>query len=373
MQHVLELARRDRKAAGRVLAEESLERQVELVCETPVRLRARIFDLLPEPEKVIPELPEAELCFSAKAVGLEDAGWMLEHATPEQLVTAVDLDAWRGTVADLASFGGWMAALADAGRETLARAARAMDPELLVLSLKHRLEVWLKPSGDDWQPPPGARTLDGQFYFRARAEGDDLADLVELLSELFQSDYWLYFRLLQGTIWELPSETEEWALRWRNGRLEDLGFPSWDEAMRIYGYVRPDERARLGASGSGIDIGAWRLPVWLPGLPAGAEARHSIFRTIAKLPDEERRACFYAFVALANRVAVADRMPLSDAESTPAAIDKAAFVVSRGLDYVASENGLDPAKVLRRVSLVRLFRVGASLDPASRPPVPSGS
>ncbi len=85
MQRVLDLARRDRLAASRVVAEQTLQHQVELVCETPVALRSRVLDLLPEPEKVIPELPEAELCFTAKALGLEDAGWILEHATPQQL------------------------------------------------------------------------------------------------------------------------------------------------------------------------------------------------------------------------------------------------------------------------------------------------
>ena len=172
-------------------------------------------------------------------------------------------------------------------------------------------------------------------------------------------------------MWELPLETEEWALRWRTGRLEDLGFPSWDEAMGIYGYVRPDERARLGEAGSAIDVEAWRLPVWLPNLPVGADAGHAVFRAIARLDDDERRTCFYAFVALANRVAVADGMDLGDAEAIPTAIEKAAAVASRGLEYVSAENQLDPTEVLRRVSLVRLFRVGASLDPPIRPPVAS--
>jgi len=84
---------------------------------------------------------------------------------------------------------------------------------------------------------------------------------------------------------------------------------------------------------------------------------------IAKLGEEERRACFYALIGVANKVAVADGMPLSDATSTPRAIDKAAEFISAGLVHVAGENGLDDTEVLRRVSLERLFSVGANLDP----------
>ena len=105
------------------------------------------------------------------------------------------------------------------------------------------------------------------------------------------------------------------------------------------------------------------LPVWLPQLPETGGASGRIFRAIAQLDESERRASFYAFVALANRIAVADRMPLGDAASTPAAIAKAARFASDGLAYLASEHGLGDVEVLRRASIQHLFRVGANLDP----------
>ena len=56
-------------------------------------------------------------------------------------------------------------------------------------------------------------------------------------------------------------------------------------------------------------------------------------------------------------------MELSDAESTPIAIDKVADFASVGLEFISTELGLDTADVLRRVSLQRLFSVGANLEP----------
>ena len=204
----------------------------------------------------------------------------------------------------------------------------------------------------------------------ARRTGDDLDDVVRLLRVLFQEDYWLYFRMLQGAIWELDGDLEEWALRWRTGRLEDLGFPSWDEAMRIYGYVRPSERDQIPEGAHALDVDAWPLPVFLPELPATLSRSYSVFRAASELDEEERRRFFYAFVAAANRVAVADRMPLGDADTLPQAIEVAAEVVSEGLEYVASRNGIGLADALRRVSLERLFRVGASLSGRRPPPIP---
>lgn len=366
---LLALAQRDPQAAGQAASALPVDAQVALLCETPVAKRPALLGALEHPEQVIPSLPEAELCFTVKAQGLADAGWILEHATPEQVVASLDLDVWRGTAPDLASFGDWLTALASTDSPALAQAVRAIDPELTVLHLQSRLQVWLKPAGDeDWQPPDGSQTLEGQFYFAPLAEGDDAEALVMLLHTLFEQDYWAYFRLMQGAIWELPTDLAEWSLRWRTGRLEDLGFPPSDEAMRIYRFIAPKDRARLDADPRPLDVEAWRLPIWLPGLPDTRSAQHRVFRAAGELDAEERRAFFYAFVGLSNKVAVADRLPLSEAESTPRAIEKAARLASAGLAHVATESGLPDATVLRRVSVERLFAVGANLDPAGARP-----
>jgi hypothetical protein len=213
-------------------------------------------------------------------------------------------------------------------------------------------------------PPADSQTLEGQFHYWALADGDDLADVRDLLSSLFESAYWSYFRLMHAIRWELESDSEEWALRWRTGRLEDLGFPTWDEAMRVYRFLDPDARRAIPPEDL-APTAEWPLPVWLPQLPETGGAGDRIFRAIAELDSEQRRAIFYAFVALANRIAVADRLPLGDAESTPKAIAKAARFASDGLAHLAREHGLRDAELVRRVSVEHLFRVGANLDPDS--------
>ncbi len=367
---ILRLARSDKRAAEQAVASLSLDEQVFLVCDAPVALRARLLELTPVPEDVIPLLPEAELCFTAKALGLSDAGWILEHATPGQLVASFDLDGWKGLLPDRESLRSWLAALGEAGEDTLLRAARALDPEMIVLMLRDRVDVMLDPKDEEWQPPQGAQTIEGQFYFVSKHAGDDLEDIVMLLRALFAEDYWLYFRMMQGVIWELEWDLEEWALRWRTGRLEDLGFPSWDEAMRIYGFVRPADRDRIPDEGRVLDVEAWQLPVFLPELPATISESYSVFRAAAELSEEERRGFFYSFVAISNKVAVADRMALGDAETLPEAIRTTAEVVSQGLEHIATQNGIGLSETLQRVSLERLFRVGASLGGRKPPPEP---
>jgi hypothetical protein len=367
---LLALARKDRTKASDAVSQLGIQDQVALICEAPVAHRGDLLGILPAPEEVIPLLPEAELCFTAKAIGLGDAAWMMEYATPEQWVACVDLDVWSGATLDCRDLDPWFSMLADTSDDSMVRGIHALDPEVIVLFLASRIAVDLKPSSDnDWMPPEGGQTLDGQFYFIARSQDDDLASITTLLRTLFEHDYWLYFRLLQGVVWELPTEGQEWAYRWRTGRLQDLGFPTWDEAMRIYRFLDPGERSALAPDETALDTSAWQHPVESPSLPVDPESELLLFRAIAGLEDEERRACFSAFVTLANGVAVADRMELSDVETTPKAIAKAAHWASRGLEWLSSSNAVDPTECLRRATLERLFRVGANLDPdAARPP-----
>lgn len=361
---LIELARRDRSAAERALAALPLDEQLALVCDAPLAERARLLDLLPAPEAIVPALPTAELCFTVKAIGLADAAWMLELATPEQVVAALDLDAWRGNALDVAAANEWLQALARTSPEARVRSVLALDTELLVLALRGRIGAVQRPDdAEGWSPPDGSQTLEGQFHYWAISDDDDLSDVTDLLRPLFESAYWVYFRLMLALQWELDSDTEEWALRWRSGRLEDLGFPSWDEAMRIYRFLAPERRRELPPDERPLDVAAWELPVWLPRLPEARGEGQRLFRAIASLDEDERRAIFFAFVGLANRVAVADRLPLGDAESTPRAIEKAAVLASAGLAELASAHGRGDVELLRRVSLERLFRIGANLDP----------
>jgi len=363
---ILALARKERAAAERAFAELPPDAQLALVCETPVARRAELLELSRQPEQLIPALPEAELVFTVKALGLADAGWILAYASPEQVQACVDLDGWSGALPDRAKLAEWLAALAEGGDEALLRAARSIDPELLMLWLADIAEVHLK-QGDDpgWQAPGGGQSIDGVFFLVARQSDDDLQLALRLLALLFEDDYWFYFRLLQSVPWESSPDNEEFALRWRSGRLADLGFPPREEALAIYTTPRRDELEL--PSGPPPPIGEWHLPVWLPELPGAAGSPHLLFRAAAELDAEERRALFYAFVSLANQVAVADELPLGDAESLPKAIEKAAHVASRGLAWLAERHRVSPVEVLRRAPLLRLFRVGFRLDRDQRP------
>jgi hypothetical protein len=373
LRRILDLARTERATATEAIRKMAIEDQVALVCDTPLARRSDVLGLLPSPEEVIPKIPEAELCFTVKAIGIEDSAWILQCATPEQVVACVDLDAWQGNSPDRATLDRWLDSLAHSGDESYLRGIQALDPELVVLFLKHRVQCIQKPDDDDdWQVPDGSQTIDDQFFIIALRESDDLEAVLAMLHSLFVADYWTYFRMMQGVIHELDTANEEWALRWRTGRLEDLGFPTWDRAIQIYRFIRPEDRAQIPETEEVLEAGEWHLPVWMPRLPASRDHAHLLFRAFAELDPSERQGAFYSFIALANRIAVADHMELSDAESTPQTLEKAAEFASAGLEFIAAENGLEISDAVRRTSLERLFTIGANPNPERARPAEPG-
>jgi hypothetical protein len=358
---ILNLARRDRDAARARVASLAIHEQVRLICESGAALRPRLLGLVPEPDQVIPMLPEAELCFSIKAAGLQDAAWIVEHATDDQLQACLDLDLCSDLTTDREQLNEWLGCFAEAGDESLLRILQNVDPELQVLWLCDRLDVVVRDADPSaWQAPPGAKTVDGVFYLLPRRADDDLAVPLRLLTLLFSEDRERYERLLQAARYELTAETEEAALRWREARLQDLGFPPREEALAIYAPL--PEGALRALPEAALRPVPWHLPVWAPRLPSARDAAHSVLRAAAGLDREEQSGFFFAYLALANKVARADRLALGDAESIPAALEKVAVLASYGLDELTRRHAVGATELLGRVPLEFVFRVGVTLD-----------
>lgn len=354
------LVRSDREAARTLLAGLSAEEQARAVGDLPAERRADALSLVPDLGPVVRRMPEIDVCATMVAFGPDRSGWILAHATPEQVVACFDLDVWRGLELDPEALDAWLLGLSDAGDAALLRAARVLDSELLALWARRHLEFYFRPGEDeDWEPPDDTRTLDGEYHFRARRPDDDLEVPLRLLHLLFENDQPLYLALVYDAAEGSASGDAEQALRWRSGRLVDLGFPLREEALAAYAWLDPETSTRLTPEARTVDLSPLPATRDRPLLP------YPIFEAIAALPPEEREQALLAFMVLSNKVLVAEQMSLGDADAVRRAMERAAELASRGLDALAERNGLDEVEVVRRLPVEHLFRVGANLTGAN--------
>jgi hypothetical protein len=353
---LLRLARTRRDAAREQLRALSEAEQARACLELRPEVRSEFLMLLDHPEAIVPLLPDAEVCMTIRSGGMSDGAWLLELATPAQTQACFDLDCWRGTDLDPARTSEWVDALVEAGPETLARAVQETDAEVWVLLVRSLAEVVV--TGREEIPPDGAVTVDGMVHFVPH-EGSDPAQIQQLaktLAHLCPGEYW---RLVYGALFESPSEIEEYALRWRSGRLADLGFPEREQALRVYARLHPEEAPELDVSAPPAAlVPTGTLPRELRGSLVGEALR--------KLSPERAGEVLGYVLAVANALAIADDLVLSDPDAVPRALEKSVRGIDAGLRELARLRSRAPEEVLDRTPPLELFRVGATLDPGLR-------
>jgi hypothetical protein len=308
--------------------------------------------------EIVPLLPEAGFPGTLRAAGLEESGWLLGFASPEQRIASVDLDCWRDDRLSPSRLFEWLDAMIEAGPETLVAAFDELDPELWVLALRSMAEFSVPDGGDD--EAPGGSTIDGVVFYAAHG-ADDEERLYEVLSTALHHAPHHYWRLVYAAIFESEAECEAFAARWQRGRLADLGFPARERALRVYAPLAVEDAPLLEVA-KGVTAAVGRLPETAGGGLFG--------RAIEGLPAERARERTNEVLALANALAVADGLPLAAPETAGRSFAKAMRGVERGLAELARSRGQDPGAVLEATRPHDLFRVGATLDPELRPGLP---
>jgi hypothetical protein len=309
--------------------------------------------LLDQPDEVVSRMPETELCVTARATGMSEASWLLEMATSDQIRACFDLDCWEGWELSCARVAEWLDALAEEDSETLVRAIDCVDPEIFVLAIRSMAEVAVLSKEET--PPEGWMTIDGVVYFGVH-EGVDPALLKKLTMVAFRERQPRYWQLVYGVLFDSDTECEEYAFRWRTARLADLGFPKMDQAMRVYRPLRVEEAPAWDAGvPSTALVPVHRLPRQVSGTLLG--------EALSKLPPQRAADVLGYVLAVANSVAVADKLPLSETESIPKSVEKAVRGIDRGLRELSHARGQPVHEVLDTTLPRDLFRIAATLDP----------
>jgi hypothetical protein len=309
-----------------------------------------------DPVALVRALPADELYFTISEIGLADAAPLVPLASLEQFRTFLDLDAWRGHQIDAQRALTWLRAARSGSQQDPKAAARwrrklsGLDRELLSFILRNALTI--HDLRDDPDPEVhGDRTLrtpDGAFLLELLPSGAEYSALRGILDDLYAEDPFQASRLLSSLRWDSPSELEESALRWRTGRLADLGVPSLEEALSWF--ARPP-----------------RTPVASPGVPerppgfylATLTSGSLVDRGVEALAPEDRLYVEGQIVAAANAVLVADQVDVTDPQAVRTAFEAARALLELGLEARLREAGraLDGAAAAEELAVTPVKRI----------------
>ncbi|HEY2731908.1 MAG TPA: DUF6178 family protein [Polyangia bacterium] len=349
----------------------------------------------PDPERAVRALPGDELYYVIHELGLRDAGDILELARPEQVQAVLDFALWERDQLVPERLGEWLEAIADVPYETIGAWVAGLDVELFALLVRKTSRIYdlsleeapdeaegtLYPTPDGLfvidvtgvpsglevrgvasdQPPDGEES--GSMTTSARA-------VIRIIDGLYRADQNYARRLLVGMRAELDSELEELAYRWRQGRMADLGFSDYYEALEVYRELDPasvrlgesqpgQTRVRPNDERDGAD-GAARAPAAL--VERMARAGSPFARAAQALSGADEVAdLHFGLVALTNRVLAADRVTPGDDAAVSETLERLLATLDLGVEFLARGDEEREVLALRSVSLVRLFRLGVSL------------
>lgn len=334
----------------------------------------------PDPRAAVAALPADEFFYLVAERGLPEAQELLLLGSPEQVQTVLDIEAWDRDRLSLAKAEPWLSALVEAPFEQVQAWLRGFDVELVALLLRRRMKVWDLTLGEEPEEEPEGqlfKTPDGFFMIEATGGPDAQRVTLALIEALYSADLVHARRVLVALNAELDSDLEEQAYRWRAGRLADLGFVDYYEALEVYApldpatvevgeatghRVRPfvdEESARANAD-------ALRMPRALAESVTSPKSRFA--RALSGLTDDEQLADVHAaLVALSNRVLSADRVTPSDAARIAEVLARMQGTLDLALEYLARTAPTTKTResvereALQSVPLLRLHRLGVSL------------
>ena len=340
----------------------------------PSLARRRRDELLEAPDAAerVSQLPTIELSQLVDQLGLHDSLELIALTEPQQLRELLDLQVWRGDRIDpeeLLEWGHALSTLPDGARRP---AMAAVDVELIGFLVRSNARIYLLAEQEPPDEPAGLlyQTPDGWFALEIGGGPARAEQLVGLIEALYADDADSARRMLQNLQWEFPAELEEWSLRWRRGRLEDLGFADYSEALRLYAYLDPNT---VSLDRAAVDRPPSADPEPLPGRAALIESNNPrgddplFARAVASVDDNaERERLNRAAVVLANLAMAADRVTPRDPERVGACLEALGWRLSIGLEALSRrfDDGDELARarrVLGGTSLLAIARVGHSL------------
>lgn len=213
----------------------------------------------------VADLEPLEAYYIVREIGFDQALPILLELSQEQLEACVDLDGWNRYEFAADNLDDWLKAYALAGPQALARSFFSLSYVVQLLFLSQTVTVYDPdtdqiPPEDKEQETPRVVTPDGFFTLELKTELALKIHPYTLLDALYQYDSAAAHQLLRGVRVDLSTQLEEEALRFRNDRMQDLGFAGPDKAAVLFsqpaaGQPLPGSRAQ-----NPLDSGHIRLP-----------------------------------------------------------------------------------------------------------------
>lgn len=330
-----------------------------------------------EPTALIHSFAEEDFFFLVHDIGPFDALDLLARASSRQWEYILDVEIWTRDQIDLNQATYWLDLLLKAAPARFIQWAITEKPDLIEYYLYNTVDLRIREHDQDPSELDGDFfTFDDIFYIRLidppeQRENDpetldqQQAFLSDMLNRLAMTDHVQYQQTLLRSVNVLPAESEEEAYRFRNSRLAEKGFLSFEDAVGVYQPISvrviENRRKRLPTE---------RTPDVFYPIPfnhiAFLEKDNRFTRALSLIQlDEVLQQIQTEFAGLCNQITAADQKPIHSREELRDVVKKACGYLEIGFERLADKNRkLDDnqtAALIQNYPLIDIFRLGYGL------------
>lgn len=331
-----------------------------LSCQPEEKAKAIIDS--PYCEEILQGIPVQDAYMIIKDNFSGDSQFLLPYVKPERIATFIDIDCWKGDIPSIEGIFEWLTELVNAADDVLMDALNVIDLELLILLFYPYMKVTVMSPTDDDIPElleAGFETFDNNYFFAFADDTEETRLLRFILERSFLYNQDMYFRILEGVRWELPSSMEETAFHHRSIRLTELGFPPSEEASEIYSRKPTTGIMSSKIRSDQIPVIGEKEKYFLPAVYNERISGNDILVSAISETDPGTVEGFaFEMMYLANKVMMADYRPLNDTDSLKASVDKAVALTSLGLSVAMRRKGKDAAAIMKSMTAEMLFSLG---------------
>ena len=320
----------------------------------------QMLSLLTEPKNassLVRSMSVDDLYVCLQMVGIGDSETVLALASGDQIQGILDIDGWQGDQMMPERIRPWMQALMRAGPEILTKRMLDLDDALLMHILRTHVDAYVVEDIDDFEPPNELHvfTPDNQTCLVFKSDQENSLPIRIFLDTLMRFDVAHCLNILAHLNSALLSNLEEQAYRWRAGRVADLGYVDYYEALKIYAplpsgymYSRPSQHTNHQTS------------LKNRALVATKQGDRLLGRGVSWLNGDVLERFHYETALASNMALSADRIELWDAEGQHSVLMRvrAGLELGLALSLDPSAPSGDVGQFLASKGAIQVFRIG---------------
>lgn len=342
------------KISAREFAQRPFPEKLALLGELPAVKRQELILADPEAAKLTAAFQPQELYWMVKEIGESDALGLLELSSPEQCAFFLDMELWHKWSFSQEKALEWLGLLLETGEGRVVAQLPHMELETLILVFMREITVGGGIGDlaiDEERLAEWDQSFDNLYYlsFKNPRHSRIIGTLLDII---FRNAHSLYLAIMEGVKNEVESELEELCYQFRSGRLANLGFPEFEEALTIYARVNPTtfvpgvDKKLLPVDGA-VNLPAPRL---------GGESL--LHRALAMADSEELRL---ELNYLINNALVVEETAFADSEGMQGVFQRIYGYLNIALEFLAGDDEAQAAAILKGEYLKRLFQLGNSI------------